>query len=80
MELTEEIFNRHLYPAELKRGIKLGWKPTYIVIVLGENWIEAHSWIKHNVAGLWMDHIYQPEYFVGFEKKGDAVAFKLRWL
>lgn len=81
MELTKEVFERSfLYPAELNRGITMGWKPNYTVLVSGDNWAEAHDWLRSNATGLWMDHIYQPEYLIGFEKEEDAVAFKLMWL
>lgn len=81
MALTEKVFDRkYLWPAELKRGIRVGWKPNYTVLVTGDSWSEAYDWLRNNATGLWMDHIYQPEYLVGFEKEEDAVAFKLRWL
>lgn len=81
MAITDEFFNRsYLYPSEIARGIKLGWKPDYTVLVSGDDWIEAHDWLVGNTSGLWMDHIFQPEYLVGFEKAEDAMAFKLRWI
>lgn len=81
MGLTEEVFQRgHLYPAEVNRGIVAGWEPEYCVLVVGECWPDAHDWLVENASGLWMDHIRQPEYLVGFELEEDAVAFKLRWV
>lgn len=81
MALTIEIFNEvFLYPAELHRGIVEGWKPSYSVLVDGSCWLDAHDWLVENMSGLWMDHIRQPEYLIGFELAEDAVAFKLRWL
>ncbi len=81
MALTKEVFNRKfLYPAELNRGIRLGWKPNYTVLISGDNWPEACYWLRDNATGLWMDHIYQPGYLIGFEKAEDAMAFKLRWI
>lgn len=80
MDIIKVIFERFfIHPKKLKRGVKLGWKPTYIVPFSGENWTEALDWLRDNATGLWIDKIYEPEYFVGFEKEGDAVAFKLRW-
>jgi len=39
MELTKEVFERSfLHPAELNRGITVGWKPNYTVLVSGDNW------------------------------------------
>ncbi len=88
MVVKKEALNRKLWPAEIKRGIKEGWVPKYFVVVSGEasfdgakdSWTDKHDWLIENTTGFWMDHIYQPEYLVGFENAEDAIAFKLRWL
>ena len=82
------LSQKYLYPAEIARGIKVDWVPKYFVVISGEAsfdgaedaWTDKHDWLKENITGLWRDHIYQPEYLVGFENEEDAMAFKLRWI
>lgn len=77
------FLNPFVPPASELRGITVGWRPKYVVILDGklytDQFEEIQDWCDEHCKGLRDWHIIMPNFYWGFDNKDDVIYFRMVW-